>query len=303
MRGFKVLALSALLCPFALGSVYAIRHPGTMNNVIGPGSIVERALARLPFVDKVLCLGFPQHSIPFDSMDKAMLKQWIPNLRYVTNPEQLAVTSSAEDQSSLRQRFVPSDRGSLRVVLSTNLKPSNSYEVEQSVMFEPNFDWGGEVESGKFGFGFAGGSAPTGGTIADDGFSARLLWKGNGDGTASAGAYLYSVDRTQNLPYGDEFVFPNFTIPTGEWFNVKIRLTVNSLPEASDGQFQVWINEELEFDRRGIQWQSADKQPVVDQVLYSSFHGGNTDQWSPENVTHAQVKDVCVYKKREEAGS
>ena len=98
------------------------------------------------------------------------------------------------------------------------------------------------------------------------------------------GAYVYSVDRTQNLPFGDEFVFPDFTIPIGEWFQAKMRLTTNSSLDTNDGQIQVWLNDKLLFERSGIQWQSKGHQLLIDQVLNSSFHGGNTSQWSLQDV-------------------
>ncbi|ASJ74546.1 polysaccharide lyase [Granulosicoccus antarcticus] len=286
---------SSLLC-LALGSVYAVRHPHIADNVVGPGSLLESALAKLPFVDKAMCVGLPRSPMPFDVINKTTLEQWVPSLRYTTNPQHLSIDTGPKGHPALRQRFIPSERGSFRVVASINLEPRRSYEVEQSVMFEPGFQWGSEVESGKFGFGFAGGSAPTGGKVENDGFSVRLMWKGNYDGSASVGAYVYSVDRTMNLPYGDEFVFPDFTIPTGDWFQVKMRLTTNSSHEASDGQLQVWINDKLLFDRSGIQWQSEGEQPVIDDLLFSTFHGGNTAQWSPQNVVYARFSDICVFK-------
>jgi len=295
-------AVAALVCiSMVMGSVYILGSPNGVNSLVGPGSLIERVSARLPFVDKLLCLPLPQPLEPFDALDKNSFKQWIPAVRFVTNPEQLSVDEGIDGGSSLRQRFTPSEKGSLRVVAAINLEPSSVYELEQSIMFEEGFDWGGEVESGKFGFGLAGGSAPTGGTVANDGFSARLLWKGHGDGTASPGAYLYSVDRDQNPPYGDEFEFSDYKIPTEQWFKITMRLLTNSDLEKNDGVFQVWIDGQLFFERKSIQWQSDGASPVIDQILYSSFHGGNSERWSPENVVYSRVANICIFKDRQEA--
>jgi len=297
-------AVAALVCiSMSMGSVYILRSPDGVDSLIGPGSLIERVSARLPFVDKLLCLPLPKPAEPFDSLDKDDFKQWIPAVRFVTNPEQLSVDDGIDGGSSLRQRFMPSEKGSLRVVAAINLEPGSVYELEQSIMFEEGFDWGGEIESGKFGFGLAGGSAPTGGTVANDGFSARLLWKGHGDGTASPGAYLYSVDRNQNLPYGDEFEFSDYKIATGRWFKVTMRLLTNSDLEKNDGVFQVWIDGQILFERKNIQWQSDGASPVIDQILYSSFHGGNTEQWSPDNVVYSRVTDICIFKDRQKESS
>jgi|GEM_PF-3070694 len=279
---------------------HAASEISLVDQMVGPGSLLERTLAKTPFADKVLCLRLPDSPVEFGVIDDASLKAWVGPLRYTTNPNLLAVVDGPEDRPALRQRFVPSSRGSERVVASMNLPPRRTYEVEHSAYFEPGFQWGGEVESGKFGFGLAGGSAPTGGKIADDGFSARFIWKGKGDGTASVGVYVYSVDRTQNLPYGDEFELPGFTISPGEWFRAKMRLTTNSELSAKDGKIEIWIDDELLFERDGIQWQSAGEGPAIDQVQFSSFHGGNTDQWSPADEVHARFADMCVYKNREE---
>jgi len=189
----------------------------------------------------------------------------------------------------------PSDEGSERVIAVIDLNPRLTYELKQRVYIEEGFDWGGNVESGKIGFGLGGGSAPTGGTTDKDGFTARLAFRGREDGTAEATVYLYSADRTQNLPYGDEFSIPNFVIPIGEWFDVAMRITVNSEHDKADGDILVAINDEAFLERTGMQWQTEGDQPNIDRLIFSSFHGGNSSEWSPESTVYAQFAETCLH--------
>jgi hypothetical protein len=142
------------------------------------------------------------------------------------NSQNLSVVET-ELGSALRQRFIPSEHGSERVITTIRTDARKTYKLNQSIFFEEGFDWGASSESGKFGFGLGGGSAPTGGKTDKDGFTVRLAWHGQGNGSAYANLYVYSADRNQNLPYGDLIKIPNFTIPIGEWFEVTMRVSVN----------------------------------------------------------------------------
>lgn len=240
------------------------------------------------------CLPIHNEAVDFGHVDKALMREWAPNLRYVVNPEYLSVVNSHEDFPALRQKFVPNHIGTDRVIAAIDLEGRQTYAVSQSVLFEDGFDWGGIRESGKFGFGLGGGSVPTGGRSRNDGLSARLVWQGNGDGTAGLGVYVYSADRSQNLPYGDVFDVENFLIPVGEWFRVTLKVTANSSIYASDGSLSISLDDEVVLFKDSIRWQGAGTTPMVDRTMYSTFYGGNTSAWAPDYTTHAQFANVCL---------
>lgn len=239
------------------------------------------------------CLEIPSVTSSFGDVTKSSMEEWIPDLHYIVNPKYLSIHDDG-NKLSLRQKFEPSSNGSPRVLASINMYGHRTYELTQSLFFEEGFDWGGEVESGKIGFGLAGGSAPTGGTLQKDGFTARLTWKGNGDGSASLGVYLYSSDRTQNLPYGDVLLIEGRDIPIGEWFKAKLVVTLNSSFGSSDGSLSLSMNDDVLIWNNNIQWQSQGHSLVVDKLLYSSFYGGSTSAWAPDYTTYARVSDICL---------
>ncbi len=152
-----------------------------------------------------MCASIPKIYAPFDTVDLSKIRGWNESLAYVINPHSLSVADGPNGSSVFRQRFVPSELGSERVIAAFDVEPRHTYELRQSVFFENDFHWGINVQSGKFGFGNAGGSTPAGGKLDADGFTVRLGRFDRGDGTTSAALYFYSADRTNNLPYGDKF--------------------------------------------------------------------------------------------------
>jgi len=264
---------------------------------LNSASIHARALQlanKTGLSEKVMCVYVPKEKISFDVIDAAMVKRWNRSLRYVVNPNNLSITDK-QSEYALRQRFVPSEEGSERVTGAFRIENRTTYELKQSILFEEGFDWGGNSESGKFGFGLGGGSAPSGGKTDKDGFTVRLAWYGQGDGTATANLYTYSVDRTQNLPYGDLLSISNFIVPVGEWFEVAMRVSMNSELDVADGSLSVLINDELMFERNNIHWQSEGEKPSIDRLIYSTFHGGNTPDWTPDETVYAQFSNICLY--------
>ena len=194
---------------------------------------------------------------------------------------------------ALRQQFVPSSQGSDRVVVRGPVEAARTYTMTQRVFFEPGFDWGRDLQGGKLGFGLGGGTSPTGGALDPAGFTARWMWRGNGDGTARIAVYSYAADRSQNLPFGDDYDLEGFTAPIGQWFTLTMEVTTNSSTGAADGRVRAWANGELALDRTGIAWQTAGGTPVVDDFIYSTFYGGNGWEWAPNHTTHVQFSDVC----------
>lgn len=251
---------------------------------------------RLGLSKKSMCIFIPNQPVDFGRLDTGAFQTWNEQLQYIINPQNLSIVKSdAFKKTAFRQRFVPSDKGSERVVASLAIEARATYELKQNVLFEEGFDWGDEAKSGKFGFGFGGGSAPAGGKTDKDGFTARLAWKGQEDGTANASLYLYSSDRSLNLPYGDSIAIPGFTIPIGETVEVALRLTVNSQHHLADGKISVRLNDKILLERENIQWQVEGELPAIDKLLFSSFHGGNSTAWSPAETVYAQFSDICLF--------
>ena len=290
MKTVTKFTITMLVPLFLLGLAFAAIYVTTPH-----GSAVTQKLSnRLGISGKHMCFYLPNDSTAFEEIDLEQLQAWNKSVRYAINPNNLSVASAAEG-SALRQRFNPSEDGSERVVINDALEERGTYELRQRIFFEEGFEWGGDAKSGKFGFSLGGGSAPTGGSTDKDGSTARLAWIGHEDATTSAALYLYSADRSLNLPYGDLIEIPNFIIPVGEWFDMTIRLTVNSEHSLADGSISVHVNDKLLLERENIQWQSAGDKPVINRLIFSSFHGGNSTAWSPSKIVYARFANACLY--------
>jgi len=238
------------------------------------------------------CLNLPEREMDFGSVSTDVWREWIPGVRFSNGAEALSVNVDSDGLVALRQRYDPTDRGSMRVVTGATLPEARTYRIVQSIQFEPGWDWGGDrFQGGKVGFGFSGGAAPSGGEIDPAGFSVRLSWRGNLDGTGRLAVYAYSADRPGR--FGEDIAIGQFEAPIGEWFDVVMEVTTNSSINAYDGSLRVWIDGELLTDQSGIGWQMAGDVPHIDNMYYSSFYGGGTAEWAPDQTTFARVANVC----------
>lgn len=243
----------------------------------------------------IQCMEFPETNIGFGSVDNDDWRAWVAPTkhRYSGSNQHLSISQSDDGVPTLRQQLVPSSKGSQTVAAGAYLTSANTYRLTQSIFLEPGFDWGGKNEGGKLGFGFGGGSAPSGGLLQTDGFTVRFMWRGNKDGTAHMVIYSYAADRNQSLPYGDDHPLESFVVPVGEWFDLGMEITVNSAIEKSDGSLRAWANGELALQLDNIQWQSSGDKPAVQGLTYSTFYGGADSSWSPDHTTHIRFANVC----------
>lgn len=217
---------------------------------------------------------------------------WLDDYWYSHGNEHLATGQDAAN-TYIRQQLVPNDIGSDRVQAGRDLEPAQTYRLTQALYFEPGFDWGGRLEGGKVGYGLGGGTVPSGGAVKTDGFTLRLMWRGNNDGTARIVAYSYAADRSLNLPWGDDHEFANFLIPVGEWFEVTLEVKTNSSIDANDGALRGWIDGELALQLDNIRWQTSGSQPAIQKLSFATFYGGSSIDWAPSHTTYIRYSNAC----------
>ncbi|MEE9321753.1 MAG: hypothetical protein V3U76_15005 [Granulosicoccus sp.] len=240
------------------------------------------------------CLDLSLGSEDFGGINENSWRQWLgsSSLAFATNPQMLAQETTDDGRRSLRQKLVPSSKGSSRVMARASLQPASTYQLKQSIYLEDGFDWGGKHEGGKLGFGLSGGSSPTGGHQRTDGFSTRFMWRGNGDGSAHIAVYTYSADRT-NQAYGTDLPLKGFSVPVGEWFELTLEVKVNSATDRADGSVRAWANGDLYLEENDILWQSSGGDPSVQHLMFSTFYGGSDSSWSPDETTYIRFADIC----------
>ena len=239
------------------------------------------------------CLNIQGPAQDFGQVDSSDWQAWVDeDFWYITTPENMS-TAYDGDMAYMRQRLTPTSRGTDRVQAGNYLEPARTYRITQSFFFEPDFDWGGSNEGGKLGFGFGGGTTPSGGQIQTDGFTLRLMWRGNNDGTAGLAAYSYAADRDQSHVWGEDFDFENFQIPVGEWFNVTIEVKSNRTTSTSDGSVRAWVNGTQVLQRDNIGWQTSGDQPGIQKLIFTTFYGGGDSSWSPSSAEYIRFADTC----------
>jgi hypothetical protein len=154
------------------------------------------------------------------------------------------------------------------------------------VRFAPGFDF---VRGGKLP-GLVGGSHPTGGHPADDGFSARSMWRAGG----AVVQYVYYPRQTTT--YGVDRPYLLAGAPArfspGAWHRVEHRVVMNT-PGRADGILQAWIDGRPALDERDRVWR-LDDSVHVDALYFSTFFGGNDPSWGAAKDETIDFDDFVV---------
>ena len=178
--------------------------------------------------------------------------------------------------------------------------PRNEYYISYSVYFDPNFDWGGSNEGGKLP-GLAGGGLCSGcqTCTGSNGFTARLMWRTGGQVVL----YLYHLNKV-NPPCGDNIPLKdasgqNLYFQKGRWYTVTERVKVNS-GSNKDGEVELWVDGVPALLKTGIAFvTNGDK---VDNLYFSTFHGGGDATWAPSNDCYIWFDDIIIGQTAADVG-
>ena len=171
-----------------------------------------------------------------------------------------------------------------------SLPVSNEYYLDYYVYFEEGFDF---RQGGKLPGLTSGGSKYTGGNHPDngEGWSARYMWVKKGE----AIVYFYYVDMKSK--YGDA-VKSGINFETKKWYRLtqRIKLNENNL---SNGIMQVWIDGKEVINNTDVRYRLWGKGDI-DTFYFSTFHGGATEDWSPQNDSFALFDNIKVTTQKPE---
>lgn len=181
------------------------------------------------------------------------------------------------------------------------LNPQNEYYASYKLRFSENFSWGGDHEGGKLP-GLAGGENCSGGQSCEgsNGFSARYMWRKGG----KAVLYLYHMDKPHKWGDDRELKYPDGSevfFPKGEWVHMTERVKINSVSNGKanpDGEVQVWFNGQEVLNLKGLRF--VNNQDKVDNFYFSTFHGGNSPDWAPENTCWIWYDDLVISNKKQD---
>jgi len=180
-----------------------------------------------------------------------------------------------------KDKLGPGDNGGQFLV---QLPPRDEYWLDYFVMFRPGFDF---RKGGKLPGLCGGGSKSTGGNNhPGEAWSARYMWKKEG----GVMVYLYHMDQPGK--YGDGLTLPNCKFEPGRWHRLTQHLQVNTDADRN-GVLQVWFDRKLVLDRHDLRLRSEGRAPV-DTFYFSTFHGGNTQDWAPLNDSYACYDNFLI---------
>ena len=151
-----------------------------------------------------------------------------------------------------------------------------SVELSYDVQFEEGFDF---VKGGKLP-GLFGGEGNTGGGIPNgmDGFSARMMWRGNG----RVVQYVYYPDQPEHfghdMPWTDSATGEEFMFTPGTWHNVVHQLKLNT-PGERNGVLRTYFDGQLALEVQGLRFRDT-TDFAIDGMYFSTFFGGGSDSWS-----------------------
>jgi hypothetical protein len=164
-----------------------------------------------------------------------------------------------------------------------SLKPGKEYILEYRIRFDGDFPFtrGGKIP------GLAGGNTPTGCVSTDpNGFSARMMWRTNGQLVA----YLY--DQNQGGDCGNN-ITTNLNFKGSQWYSMKERVRLNT-GRNNNGILQIWVDGNMVINRSNIQYMAETATNRINSVLFHSFFGGSTQAWAPSRTCSISFAEVYV---------
>ncbi len=245
-----------------------------------------------PENENIHYLKIPSHNISEGSFNKEVWEK-ITNFKflYSVNPGLKSVVNY-HDKWWLQLRHKRSSAGTERIIMNSEIpRSTKGYRLKQTLMFKAGWSSGGTKQSGKLGFSLAGGTSQSGGKIGTDGWSVRPSWTRD-----EIRFYLYYANRPylvagNNPAYGHTLLTKTKFVPEKE-YEITFEVLLNS-PNKTDGIFRGYVNGKLEASLDNVLWMTG-KEPEVDKLWLSSFHGGNSAAWSPPKDVHILVRDVSL---------
>ena len=219
-----------------------------------------------------------------------MLKKDFPNREWGALDRAEIVSDIDRERGNVLKVTYPRDALGPReggVQFLVNLQPAEELWLSYYVKFEKGFDFrlGGKLPGLTSGEGkFTGGHKPKNG----EGWSARYMWRKYGESVI----YLYYIDMPGK--WGEDIKLDGFHFIPGRWYNLVQHIKLNTNSKAN-GTIEVWINGEKKLSRNNLRLRLGDM-GLIDSFYFSTFHGGNTRDWSPYVESIALFDDIIISK-------
>jgi len=201
-------------------------------------------------------------------------------------------------------RVGPTDSGVQFPIVFANIAGMEESHYDELYLryyfkFEEGFDFrlGGKLPGlmgGGNSWARSGGEQPDGA----NGWTLRFMWLKDGRFVV----YAY-VPPSENGKWGGtvwgQNIDCNFIAEPGRWHYIDQYVHVGT-PGRDNGKLIVWIDGVKKLDIDDIRfWDIENNNGRIGGIYFSSFHGGNTDDWAPLHDSYIRFADITVYKMRE----
>lgn len=163
--------------------------------------------------------------------------------------------------------------------------PHTQLWLQYKVMFDSNFTW---VKGGKLP-GLAGynGTKPTGcvNNSLLDGFSARFMWRENGNG------FLYLYNPVKQEECGDYSPLASF-FTKGRWYTITSFVDLGTANQYN-GAVTTYIDGKEVSRVSGLMLRNSTS-VSIDKFLFETFFGGSTTDWAPASDQYSYFDDISI---------
>ncbi|MEO9968170.1 MAG: polysaccharide lyase [Reichenbachiella sp.] len=267
-----------------LSSSYNIRHlfcllTGTLLSCSGISQ--EKAILAVDFENS-----------PLGNYDATAIQQDFDSIKWSITKERGTIiedkTKGQVLQVSYPKGAVGPEQGGVQFV--TPLPPAAEYYLSYDVYFEDGFDF---AKGGKLPGLTSGGAAYTGGKHPErgEGWSARYMWTGE----QVPIVYLYYKDMKEK--YG-EGVYLDAKFETGQWHTLTQHIRLNT-PGNKDALIEVWFDGQKVGQKEKFSLREGNL-GQIDSFYFSTFHGGATPDWAPQNDSFIKVDNISIYTQPSE---
>jgi hypothetical protein len=174
--------------------------------------------------------------------------------------------------------------GGAQFLASLGQLPQEKMRLRYFLRFSPNFNFvkGGKLPGLYGGTANSGGNTPTG----SDGFSARLMWRKQGDGE------IYAYLPGSSDDYGTSLGRGSWRFHPGIWYEVEQELQLNT-PGQSNGWVQIWIDQKPVFRAEQLNFRDVSSLKI-DGLFFSTFFGGNDRSWATPKDVYIDFADFAI---------
>jgi hypothetical protein len=201
---------------------------------------------------------------------------------------ELAEGEGVGGSTALKATYVGYPRGSERIVEPIPLGTSGTeFTLTYDVRFTEAFQF---VISGKL-HGLGPKKRVTGGNdMNPEGWSARVVWKKEG----APATYLYVQDKES--PWGVGDTAETFRFIKGRYHAVSLHVRLNDPASASNGSASIYVDGRKVVESTGQRFRASDTpDSLIQQFLFSTFHGGNKPKHAPRDEDGNYTEVVAYF--------